>query len=90
MRAESIRNDLILLMRARPYEKFVLAFEDGDKIIVEHPENVAFDPVPGSSHRVHIIGSGALRYTTLDAITMVLTLDKFVPINNGDHATVGE
>jgi hypothetical protein len=43
-RAESIRAQVYHLVRAAPFHPFALLMENGDRIVVEHPENIAFDP----------------------------------------------
>jgi hypothetical protein len=86
MRAETFRYELKRLLRHQPFEKLIIAFDGGDKVIVEHPENVAFDPTPGSGHRVFIVGGSALRYSTLDAISTILQVDKIDMIPDSELA----
>ena len=43
-RVDSIRAEVQRLMRSTPFHPFALLMENGDRILVEHPENIAFDP----------------------------------------------
>jgi hypothetical protein len=55
-----------------------LNLENGDRITIEHPENIAFDPGNGSgggSSDFYVI-SGRLRvFGTFEAVTSVATID---------------
>lgn len=43
-RADSIRAEIHRLIRAVPFRRFILILESGDRVVIEHPENIAFDP----------------------------------------------
>ncbi len=43
-RVDSIRNEVRRLIRAVPFRRFLLNLEKGDRVVIEHPENIAFDP----------------------------------------------
>jgi hypothetical protein len=59
MRAESIRNEIIRMVRQAPFRPFVLSMENGDRVPIGHPENIAFDP-EGDSPDFYVI-SGRVR-----------------------------
>ena len=44
MRTQTIRDRVVRLLRQTPFRPFVLSMENGDRIAIEHPENIAFDP----------------------------------------------
>ena len=44
MRADSIRSEVRRMVRQAPFRPFVLSMENGDRISIGHPENIAFDP----------------------------------------------
>jgi hypothetical protein len=46
-RVEVIRSEVQRLLRAVPFHRFALNMENGDRVVIEHPENIAFDPSPG-------------------------------------------
>jgi hypothetical protein len=43
-RVEAIRSEVQRLVRATPFHPFALNLENGDRVVVAHPENIAFDP----------------------------------------------
>ena len=59
-RVDSIRSELQRLIRSVPFRRFVLSLENGERAVIEHPENVAFDPEASGTEDVYII-SGKLR-----------------------------
>ena len=71
MRADDIRTEVLRLIRAAPFEPFVLNLENGDRVTVAHPENIAFDPDGGTAYYVI---SGPLRLAgSFAAVTSVGT-----------------
>ncbi len=76
MRTEVLHVEIRRLLRAVPFRPFVLNLENGDRIVIEHPENIAFDPAtngsPGSSE-FYVISGGL---STLEAITSVPLADE--------------
>ena len=54
-RVEAIRSEVQRLMRTVPFRPFALSLENGDRVMIGHPENIAFDPTPNG-------GSEALRH----------------------------
>jgi hypothetical protein len=75
-RANTTRDELIRVVRARPFEPFAITLENGERVILNHPENIAFDPEPGGSVRFHVIANNMVTASTLDAITSVTALDR--------------
>lgn len=52
-----------------------MILENGDRIIIEHPENIAFDPTANGVGDFYVI-SGQLRlFSTFDVGTSVTLLD---------------
>ncbi len=78
MRVESIRNEVQRLLHQVPFRRFAVSLENGDRIVIEHPENIAFDPVANGSEGsldFYVI-SGRLRvFSTFDAVASVALLD---------------
>ena len=63
-------------MSARPFRAFVMTLESGDRVPVEHPENIAFDPSDGSDSGEFYVISGKLRvFSMFDAVSNVALLD---------------
>jgi hypothetical protein len=74
-RTDSIRSEIHRLIRSAPFRRFVLSFENGAQAEIEHPENVAFDPVPGGSDEFYVI-SGKLRlFSTFGAVSGIALAD---------------
>ena len=74
MRTESIRNEIVRLIHARPFRAFVLSLENGDRVRIGHPENIAFDPGEnGRGASEDFFGlSGRVRiHSSFDAVTSV-------------------
>ncbi len=67
------------LIHQAPFRPFALSMENGDRIIIEHPENIAFDPTAdgfGGSLDFYVI-SGRLRvFSTFEAVTSVALVDR--------------
>jgi hypothetical protein len=79
MRVEAVRSEVERLIRQAPFRPFALLMENGERIVIEHPENIAFDPsADGStdSSDFYVI-SGRLRiFSTFDAATSVALIDR--------------
>lgn len=70
-----IRPEVQRLLEQRPFRAFALLMENGDRIVIEHPENIAFDPTAEGPADFYVI-SGRLRlHSTFEAVTSVTLLD---------------
>ncbi len=81
-RVDSIRAEVQRLMRSTPFHPFALLMENGDRILVEHPENIAFDPAQnGSSGSDHfgVISGQLSQMSTFGAITTIALVDQGRP-----------
>jgi hypothetical protein len=75
MRTALIRAEVQRLLGKRPFRPFALLMENGDRVIIEHPENIAFDPVAEGVADFYVI-SGRLRlFSTFEAVTSVTLVD---------------
>lgn len=75
-RIDSTRSELLRLIRAVPFRRFVLSLESGERALIEHPENVAFNPEPGGSEDFYVI-SGQLRlFSTFSAVSAIALADR--------------
>jgi hypothetical protein len=82
-RVEAIRTEIQRLLRGVPFRPFALSLESGDRVIIEHPENIAFDPGNGNgtggSSEFYVI-SGKLRLlSTFAAVTDIALTDRGEP-----------
>jgi hypothetical protein len=77
-RVESVRSEVQRLLRAVPFRRFVLIFESGDRALIEHPENIAFDPEgqgPGADEFYVITGRLKL-FSTFGAVSSIVLADQ--------------
>jgi hypothetical protein len=78
MRAQDLRAEIHRLVRAVPFRPFVLTLENGERIPIGHPENIAFDPpangTEGSTEFFVLAGRIRL-FSTFEAITTVSLLE---------------
>lgn len=78
MRTEVIQTAVRSLLRQVPFRPFALNMENGDRIVIEHPENIAFDPGSnGSPPRsdFSVISRQVYFLGTFEAVTSVALLD---------------
>jgi hypothetical protein len=74
MRADTIRAEVARMVHQAPFRPFVLSMENGDRVPIGHPENIAFDPEGGSPDFCVI--SGRIRlFGSFDAVSSVATAD---------------
>jgi len=75
MRTALVRSEVQRLLGQHPFRPFALLLENGDRVIIEHPENIAFDPVAEGVADFYVI-SGRLRlFSTFEAVTSVTLVD---------------
>lgn len=79
-RLDSFRSDILKLMRARPFRPFALLMENGERIMIGHPENIAFEPGTaegiGGSEDFYVISGGLRMFSTFGAITSIALVDQ--------------
>lgn len=74
MNTELVRSEIQRLLRQSPFRPFAITFVGGEQAIIEHPENVAFDPRPGSSSDFYVL-TGSLRlFSMFEAVSTVTML----------------
>lgn len=74
MRADAIRTEVLRMLRQAPFRPFVLSMENGDRVTIGHPENIAFDP-EGESPDFYVISGSIRLFGIFDAVTSVATAD---------------
>ena len=74
MKVELVRAEVHRLLRQSPFRPFAITLVGGERAIIEHSENVAFDPRPGSSFDFYVL-SGSLRlFSTFADVSSVAIL----------------
>lgn len=74
MRVELIRSEVQRLLRQTPFRPFAITLAGGEQAIIEHPENVAFDPRPGSSSDFYVLSGSIRLFSTFDMVSSVVIL----------------
>lgn len=78
-RVETMRNEILCLCEKRPFSPFEIKIENGDRVVIEHPENILLGPRDSSSsftNRLHAVHGEVLLCTTLDAVTSVMEINR--------------
>jgi len=74
MKIESFRTELQRLVRQTPFRPFIMTFKGGETAVIEHSENVAFDPRPGASPEFYVLTGSLRMFSTFDAVSSVSML----------------
>jgi hypothetical protein len=77
-RADEVRSQLLRLVRAVPFREFALIFDDGDRVFIKHPENIAFEPIgtePGSDEFCVLTGRSRL-FSAFGAVAGIILTDR--------------
>ena len=78
-RVDTIRTELQRLLRAVPFRPFALSLENGARVIIGHPENIAFDPVENGqpeSDDFYVVSKKLRLFSTFHAVTSVALVDQ--------------
>jgi hypothetical protein len=78
MRTEVVRDEVLRLVKRNPFQPFSLNMENGERIVIEHPENLAFDPTNGTgkaSSKFAALSQGLSNFGTFSAVSSVALLD---------------
>jgi hypothetical protein len=75
-RVDSIRSEIQRMIHAVPYRRFVLSLENGERALIEHPENIAFDPEPNGTEDFYVISRQLRLFSTLSAISGIYLADR--------------
>lgn len=77
-RTEAIRSGIQRLIRATPFRRFVLILESGDRVLIEHPENIAFDPEAKAtaSDEFYVITGRIRLFSTFGAVSSISLADQ--------------
>lgn len=74
-KTDTVRSQLTFLAKRTPFQPFAVNLENGSHMIIEHPENIAFDASEKGVKSVTMISKGLVHYTSLNAITSAVELD---------------
>ena len=74
MQVEHFRSELQRLLRQVPFQPFVLTLVGGERAIIEHPENIAFDPTPGGASGFYLYTGSLRMFSTFEAVSSAAML----------------
>ena len=75
-RVDAMRTEVQRLIRTAPFRKFVLSLANGDRAVIEHPENIAFDPENNGSEDFYVISGKVRLFSSFGAISSVALADR--------------
>lgn len=86
-KTEIMRTQIRHLQSRTPFSPFEINLENGDRIVVEHPELIAYDPRENSSGtgRVAILTNEVNITTTFDSISSVAEIDRGRTLDETDE-----
>jgi len=88
MEVELVRSEVKRLRRSVPFQPFIINLVGGEPAVIEHPENVAFDPRPGASSDFYVL-TGSLRlFTTFKSVSSLAMLAGGEATSNGEQVQV--
>ena len=74
MKVELVRSELQRLLRQSPFRPFAITLKAGERAIIDHPENVAFDPRPGSSTDFYVLTGNLRLFSTFEDVSSLAIL----------------
>ena len=79
MRTQVMRAEVHRLLQQVPFRPFVLTLENGETVLIDHPENIAFDPAVDNSGNgsadFYVISGGLRLFSTFGAVTSATLAD---------------
>jgi len=82
MKTEIARNEIQRLLRTVPFRPFVLNLDNGDRVPIEHPENIAFHPAQNGSagsEEFYVLTNQLKLFSTFAAVSSIALLDEGEP-----------
>ncbi len=86
-KTEILRTQIRHLQNRSPFSPFEINLENGDRIVVEHPELIAYDPRDGAemgTGRLAILTNEVNITTTFESITSVAEIDRGRPLKESN------
>ena len=66
-----------------------MTLKGGEQAVIEHPENVAFDPKPGATSEFYVLSGSVRWFSTFDAVSSLAMLSSVggesANGDNGEH-----
>jgi hypothetical protein len=74
MNPELLRTELKRILRQAPFRPFILTFKGGERALVEHPENIAFDPRPGQTSDFYLLTGSLRMFSSFESVSSITML----------------
>jgi hypothetical protein len=74
VKVEHVRSELLRLLRQTPFRPFAITFVGGEQAIIEHSENVAFDPRAGGTSEFYVLTGSLRMFSTFDSVSSLSIL----------------
>lgn len=71
MSTELIRSELQRVIHQKPFQPFVITFNGGERAVIEHSENVAFDPRPGATADFYVLTGSLRMFSTFKSVSSI-------------------
>jgi hypothetical protein len=88
MQVELTRSELQRLLRQVPFRPFVIGLVGGEQAVIEHPENVAFDPRPGASSDFYVLTGNLRLFSAFEAVSSIAMLAGREAAGSGEQVQV--
>ncbi len=80
IRPVSTKSKVRQMIRANPFRPIALCMKDGDRLLIEHPENIAFDPSDddsaGRSAEFYVITQQLRVFSNFSAVISIAVIDR--------------
>ena len=80
------RKDVIRLLKAAPFQPFIIIMDSGLRVLIQHPENVAYDPVV-VTRNFFAISDGTWHILPWEKMSSLILLDIGQPLPSGHEQT---
>jgi hypothetical protein len=76
-KVENIRAEVARLIHSAPFHRFVLNLENGDRVLIEHPENIAFNPEARTKDGSFYVITGKVKlFGSFESVTSIVLTDR--------------
>lgn len=78
-RIHTMKEQVQRLVQRVPFQPFEMRLENGEQVVVEHPENISFTPIvkgKSGSRWFFVVLDEYNTFSTFDTITSLTVLDK--------------
>lgn len=88
MQVELTRSELQRLLRCIPFQPFVITLKGGERAVIDHPENIAFDPRPGATSDFYVLTGSLRSFSTFGSVSSLTNFADSETTNNGAQVPI--